>query len=115
MPSLNPPVHGGPVYWFLRNNIGFTHGRLSRYWRYWRFNHDFSRAHMDGIPKQSFNPRANDWQWSVDYGEWRGAGSWLFTKYMWLRFWASISCFVYIADHRLIANGKWDVFKKKKE
>eukprot|EP00921_Rhytidocystis_pertsovi_P010905 GHVQ01017575.1.p1 GENE.GHVQ01017575.1~~GHVQ01017575.1.p1 ORF type:complete len:114 (+),score=3.88 GHVQ01017575.1:170-511(+) len=111
MPPIQPPVHGGPVYWYIRNSIAHSHGRLSRYWRYWQYNHDFARAQMSGIPKMSYNPRVNIWTDHVDYHMWRGAGSKLNDLYIWGRFWLSCAAVVYFAHHRLLASGKYDVFK----
>eukprot|EP00920_Eleutheroschizon_duboscqi_P026225 GHVT01064781.1.p1 GENE.GHVT01064781.1~~GHVT01064781.1.p1 ORF type:complete len:130 (+),score=7.72 GHVT01064781.1:604-993(+) len=69
-----PPVHGGPVYWTIRNR--FATGKPVSYAakNSWLMNVDWHRALLAGTPKCSFDPTANQWMWNIDNEEWNGVG-----------------------------------------
>lgn len=108
-----PPRGGSPVYWSLRRWIFRAKREMLLIPRQFRWNTCLIRASFGGVPKQSYDPKINQWVKIMDNEEWGGVGG---------RLWINISnnlmfnvflAFVLYAGYfRLIANNKHNVFAK---
>ncbi|GIX62187.1 uncharacterized protein BcabD6B2_16220 [Babesia caballi] len=111
--EVQPPRGGSPVYWSLRRSIFRAKINTMLVLRQIRWNLCLVRASFAGVPKQSYDPKVNQWVKLMDNEEWGGVGG---------RLWVDISSNVmfnivlafvlYAAYFRFIANNKHNVFAK---
>lgn len=111
--EVPPPRGGSPIYWSFRRWLFKAKTDMMRIPRQIRWNVCIVRASFGGVPKQSYDPKMNQWVKLMDNEEWGGIGG---------RLWINISnnilfnmflAFVlYTCYFRIIANNKHNVFAK---
>lgn len=104
------------MYWSLRRGWITLKRTVRRSNRALDFNWELGRTTFAGVPKFSYNPKANEWIYLIDNEEWNGVGGrvWISISMQILYFfhWAFWSYFLY---YRVLVNGKLDVFGKWKD
>ncbi|EKX73280.1 hypothetical protein BEWA_053350 [Theileria equi strain WA] len=111
--EVGPPTGGGPVYWGIRRFLMRARESGARKSMFVSYNFDFGRACFAGCPKQSFDPKLNQWVFLMDNDLWDGTAG---------RVWNDVACtiflnmfiamLIYYSWFRIVSNNKHNAWAR---
>ncbi|GBE59502.1 membrane protein, putative [Babesia ovata] len=111
--EIQPPRGGSPIYWSVRRGIFRAKTNFMLLSRQMRWNICLVRTSFAGVPKQSYDPKINQWVKLMDNEEWGGVGGRLWVDISnHLMFNIFLAFVLYACYFRFITNNKHNVFAK---
>eukprot|EP00386_Alphamonas_edax_P013783 GDKI01042475.1.p2 GENE.GDKI01042475.1~~GDKI01042475.1.p2 ORF type:complete len:121 (-),score=35.68 GDKI01042475.1:189-551(-) len=110
----NQIVHGGPVYWAIRNGLNFVRRNCLRKFHKWcEYNWDWDSAAFSNMPKRSFDPKMNEWVFHMDVQEWGGIGDRVVCEFaLRILLYYAAAQWLLLVHWRMDCTGKYNTFSK---